>query len=56
MEYVDESRVHVFLMTGFLESGKSEFLAQTMDMDYFKIRGTTVLILCEDGEVEWVMK
>lgn len=53
MEYVDESRVHVFLMCGFLESGKSEFLAQTMDMDYFKIKGTTVLILCEEGEVEF---
>ena len=53
MEYVEESRVHVFLMCGFLESGKSEFLAQTMDMDYFKIKGTTVLILCEEGEVEF---
>lgn len=53
MVYVDEARVHVFLMCGFLESGKSEFLAQTMDMEYFRIKGRTVLILCEEGEVEF---
>ena len=40
-------------MTGFLESGKTVFLSETLDMDYFRIDGTTILILCEDGEEEY---
>lgn len=43
----------VYLMTGFLDSGKTEFLKFTLAQDYFKIDGPTLLILCEDGEEEY---
>ena len=49
MQMVDDARVVVYLMTGFLESGKTSFLKQTIDKQYFKIDGTTIIILCEEG-------
>ena len=53
MQMVDDARVVVYLMTGFLESGKTNFLKHTLDKKYFKIDGKTVLILCEEGEEEY---
>ena len=53
MQMVYDARVVVYLMTGFLESGKTSFLKQTIDKQYFKIDGTTVIILCEEGEEEY---
>jgi hypothetical protein len=49
----EDVRVPVFLMTGFLESGKTEFLRYTMEQDYFSTPGTTLLLLCEEGEEEY---
>lgn len=43
----------VYIINGFLDSGKTEFMAYTMDQDYFHIRGRTLLILCEEGEIEY---
>lgn len=48
-----EPDVMLYLMTGFLDSGKTEFLKFTLSQDYFQIEGTTLLILCEEGEVEY---
>ena len=45
--------VFVYLMTGFLESGKTRFLDFTLKQDYFQVDGTTLLILCEEGEEEY---
>lgn len=45
--------VMVFLMTGFLDSGKTQFLKFTLEQDYFQIEGTTVVLLCEEGEEEY---
>lgn len=53
MQMVDDARVVVYLMTGFLESGKTSFLKQTIGKNYFKIDGKTVIILCEEGEEEF---
>ncbi|MGI6069493.1 MAG: GTP-binding protein [Blautia sp.] len=50
---MEEIRVPVYLMTGFLESGKTSFLNFTIAQDYFYIDGTTLLILCEEGEEEY---
>lgn len=50
---MEETRVPVYLITGFLESGKTSFLNFTIAQDYFYIEGTTLLILCEEGEVEY---
>ncbi len=45
--------IPVYLITGFLESGKTTFLDGTIHQDYFQIPETTLLILCEEGEVEY---
>lgn len=43
----------VYMINGFLESGKSEFIRYTLEQPYFQIREKTLLILCEEGEVEF---
>ncbi len=43
----------VYVINGFLESGKSSFFAYTLGQPYFQTQGTTLLILCEEGEVEY---
>ncbi len=43
----------VYIINGFLESGKTEFIKYTLSQPYFQIKGTTLLILCEEGEVEY---
>ena len=43
----------IYLITGFLESGKTQFLRFTLEQDYFRIDGKTLLILCEEGEEEY---
>ena len=43
----------VYIINGFLESGKTEFITYTLAQPYFQIRGTTLLIVCEEGEVEY---
>lgn len=53
MRKVREPEVMVYLMTGFLDSGKSQFLKFTLQQDYFQIDGKTLLILCEEGETEF---
>lgn len=50
---MNEPRVMVYLMTGFLDSGKTQFLDFTLKQDYFQIDGKTLLILCEEGEEEY---
>ena len=50
---MEEPNVMVYLMTGFLDSGKTQFLNFTLKQDYFQIDGKTLLILCEEGEEEY---
>ena len=38
--------VPVYLITGFLESGKTQFLDFTIQQDYFQIPEKTLLIVC----------
>ena len=52
---MDDIRVPIYLVTGFLESGKTTFLDFTLQQDYFAIDGKTLLILCEEGEEEYDM-
>ena len=49
----EEIRVPIYLMTGFMESGKTSFLRFTIEQDYFAIPEKTLLILCEEGEEEY---
>ena len=43
----------VYMINGFLESGKTEFICYTLAQPYFQIKGKTLLIVCEEGEVEY---
>lgn len=43
----------VYMINGFLESGKTEFITYTLAQPYFQVRGKTLLILCEEGEIEY---
>ena len=43
----------VYVMNGFLESGKTEFIRYTLSQPYFVTRGLTLLVLCEEGEIEY---
>lgn len=43
----------VYLFTGFLESGKSTLIQDTISDPNFQINERTLLLLCEDGEVEY---
>lgn len=43
----------VYIINGFLESGKTEFITFTLAQPYFKIKGKTLLLLCEEGELEY---
>ena len=45
--------IPVYFINGFLESGKTEFINYTIEEDYFKIDELTLIIACEDGEVEY---
>ena len=46
----------VYLITGFLEGGKTSFINFTLRQDYFQTEGTTLLIVCEEGEEEYEEK
>ena len=45
--------IPVYMINGFLDSGKSAFIKYTIAQPYFSIKGTTLLILCEEGEEEY---
>ena len=53
IDMMKEPDVMVYLMTGFLDSGKTQFLNFTLSQDYFQIYGKTLLIICEEGEEEY---
>lgn len=50
---LDDDSLPVFLINGFLEAGKTEFIKYTMAQEYFRSEGTTLLLLCEEGENEY---
>ena len=45
-----DPRIPLYLITGFLDSGKTTLLTDTLNMDYFNDGQRTVLLMCEDGE------
>ncbi len=53
IDEMEDDFMPVFLIDGFLESGKTQFLQFTMEQDYFKAEGKTLLIICEEGETEY---
>lgn len=49
----EEIEVPIYLITGFLDSGKTTFLNFTVRQDYFMIEEPTLLITTEEGEEEY---
>ena len=47
---ISDIKVPVYLVTGFLDAGKTSFLSFTIGQDYFQIDEKTLLIVCEEGE------
>ena len=47
--------IGVYLFTGFLESGKTTFLNETLGDKRFSDGERTMVLLCEEGEVELEM-
>lgn len=43
----------VFVINGFLDSGKTQFINYTLAQPYFRTKGITLLIVCEEGEEEY---
>lgn len=43
----------VYMINGFLESGKTSFISYTLAQPYFRTSGKTLLIVCEEGEEEY---
>lgn len=48
-----DDKKQLFLIYGFLESGKTQFINFTLSQDYFKLDETTLLIVCEEGVEEY---
>ena len=51
-QYEDENegKTPVFVINGFLEAGKTQFLKFTIEQPYFQTEGKTLLLVCEEGE------
>ena len=45
----NQEKMPVFLINGFLEAGKTQFISFTLQQEYFQADGVTVLILCEEN-------
>jgi len=45
-------QIPMYIFSGFLESGKTTFIRETMEEGQFEDGRTTLLILCEEGEEE----
>ncbi len=48
-----KDKKQVFIIYGFLESGKTQFINFTLDQDYFQMEDKTLLIVCEEGAEEY---
>ena len=46
-------RLPIFVINGFLEAGKTQFMKFTMQQENFQTEGNTLLIVCEEGEEEY---
>ena len=48
-----KNEIPVYLFMGFLDSGKTSFIQDTLEEDYFNNGDKTLLIACEEGEEEY---
>ena len=50
---MQEKEIPVYLFLGFLESGKTKFIQETMEDERFDSGEKTLLLVCEEGEEEY---
>ena len=48
-----EYQIPIFLINGFLDSGKTKFISDTIEMGQFDEAQKKLLIVCEEGEEEY---
>lgn len=48
-----QKQIPVYLFTGFLESGKTKTIIETLKDDAFTENEKTLVIICEEGEIEY---
>ena len=48
-----EMEIPVYVFMGFLESGKTTFIQETLEEDYFNNGERTLLFACEEGMEEY---
>ena len=53
MANYQKNEIPVYLFLGFLDSGKTSFIQDTLEEDYFNNGDKTLLIACEEGEEEY---
>ncbi len=53
MQMNQNDDIPVYLFVGFLESGKTKFIQETMEDERFNNGEKTLLLLCEEGEEEY---
>lgn len=46
----------VYIINGFLDAGKTDFFRYTIAQPYFRTKGKTLLIVCEEGENDYEEK
>ena len=46
-------KIPVYLILGFLESGKTNFIKDTLQQEYFMDGSRTLILACEEGEEEY---
>ena len=44
--------IPIFIVAGFLDAGKTTFIKDALQKDGFSEKGKTLVILCEEGEIE----
>ena len=45
--------IPIYMINGFLDSGKTEFIQYTLSQPYFRSKAKTLLLVCEEGEIEY---
>ena len=50
---MEQQEVSVFLFLGFLESGKTKFIQETLEDERMNTGERTLLLVCEEGEEEY---
>ena len=50
---MEERQIPIYLFNGFLESGKTKFIQETLQDERFGKTDRTLVLCCEQGEVEY---